>query len=53
MATNLSGSSPAASGGFLRWWLDELGAAMPRRRGIAATRRRGFLLRPRVGEPTW
>ncbi len=53
MATNLSGGSPpAASGGFLRWWLDELGAAMPRRRaGAAAPGRRGFLLRPRGGEP--
>jgi hypothetical protein len=54
MATNLSGSSPAASGGFLRWWLDELGAAMPRRRaGAAAPAGAASCSGPGAASPRW
>ena len=48
MAANLSGPQ-AASGGFLRWWLDELGSALPRRMAPARAPRQGYLLR-RQGE---
>jgi general secretion pathway protein L len=46
MALKLTGPQPA-SGGFIRWWLDELGSVLPRRLAPARAPRQGFLLRRR------
>lgn len=43
-ATNIAGG-PAMEGGFLRWWREELAAALPRRRKVARTPRNVLFLR--------
>lgn len=49
MAVDISERPAGSGGGFLRWWFDELGAALLRRARRPTAPRRGFLLLPLAG----